>query len=71
MEYAIELKKLSKSFGAKAAVDELDLSFNKGRLLGFIGKNGAGKTTTIKMLMGLIRPSSGTGKVEALELSSP
>ena len=68
MEYAIELEKLTKHFGATAAVDELDLKSGKGRLLGFIGKNGAGKTTTIKMLMGLIRPTGGTGKVMGLDI---
>ena len=68
MEYAIELEKLTKSFGATVAVDELDIRFEKGKLLGFIGKNGAGKTTTIKMLMGLIKPTGGNGRVMGLEI---
>ena len=70
MEYAIELHKLTKYFGPTAAVDGLDLRFEKGRHLGFIGKNGSGKTTTIKMLMGLLRPTKGNGKVKGLDIVS-
>jgi ABC-2 type transport system ATP-binding protein len=45
------------------AVDSLNLSIKKGEVFGFVGPNGAGKTTTMKMLIGLLEPSSGTGKV--------
>jgi ABC-2 type transport system ATP-binding protein len=68
MDNAIELSELTKYFGAKMAVDGLKLVFGKGRLLGFIGKNGAGKTTTIKMLMGLLKPTSGNGKLLGLDI---
>ncbi len=50
---------LTKRFGAKTAVEELDLSVGEGELFCFLGPNGAGKTTTIKMLTGLQRPTSG------------
>ena len=55
-----ELDGVSRTFGALKAVDDLTLSLGKGEVTGFLGTNGAGKTTTIKMLIGLIRPSSGT-----------
>ena len=55
-----ELNGVSRTFGALKAVDSLTLSLGKGEVMGFLGTNGAGKTTTIKMLIGLIRPTSGT-----------
>src|SRR5690348_6626757 len=54
---------LSKSYGERAAVRELDLEVRRGEVFGFLGPNGAGKTTTIRMMVGLIRPTSGTVKV--------
>jgi ABC-2 type transport system ATP-binding protein len=59
MENIIETKKLVKRFGNFTAVDSVSLSVKKGEIYGFLGLNGAGKTTTIRMLLGLIRPSSG------------
>ncbi|WP_031499800.1 ABC transporter ATP-binding protein [Bryobacter aggregatus] len=56
---AIEIKNLRKTYGAKAAVDGLNLSVPQGCFYGFLGPNGAGKTTTIKMMMGVAQPSSG------------
>ncbi|MFH1740726.1 MAG: ABC transporter ATP-binding protein [bacterium] len=50
---------LTKHFGSVRAVEDLNLSVSKGELFGFLGPNGAGKTTTIKMLTGLLRPTSG------------
>ena len=55
-----ELDGVSRTFGALKAVDNLTLSLGRGEVTGFLGTNGAGKTTTIKMLIGLIRPTSGT-----------
>ena len=55
-----ELSDVSRSFGSVKAVKNLTLSLGKGEVTGFLGTNGAGKTTTIKMLIGLIRPTSGT-----------
>ncbi len=56
---AVELTKLCKRFGAKVAVDSLDLTIREGELIGLIGPNGAGKTTTIRMIMSIIFPDSG------------
>ncbi len=55
-----EINGVSRSFGPVKAVENLTLSLGKGEVTGFLGTNGAGKTTTIKMLIGLIRPTSGT-----------
>ena len=55
-----EINDVSRSFGPVKAVENLTLSLRKGEVTGFLGTNGAGKTTTIKMLIGLIRPTSGT-----------
>ncbi len=58
----IEIANLSKSYnkGKIKAVDELNLTVNNGEIFGFLGPNGAGKTTTIKMMVGLLKPDSGT-----------
>jgi ABC-type multidrug transport system ATPase subunit len=56
----IEFQKLTKSYGPLTAVDALDLTIDEGCVFGFIGRNGAGKTTTIRMMMGLLEPTSGT-----------
>jgi ABC-2 type transport system ATP-binding protein len=55
---------LSKTYGSRPAVRELDLEVQRGEVFGFLGPNGAGKTTTIRMALGLIRPTS--GRVEVL-----
>jgi ABC-2 type transport system ATP-binding protein len=60
---AIELHGLSKSYGATIAADNLDLRVPTGTVYGFVGPNGAGKTTVMRMLLGLVRPTSGTGLV--------
>lgn len=60
---AIETIGLSKHFGQHRAVDTLDLAIHQGSIFGFLGPNGAGKTTTIRMLLGLIRPTSGGGRI--------
>lgn len=62
-DYAIETSRLSKSFGEKAAVSDLTLQVGRGEVFGFLGPNGAGKTTSVKMLLGLIRPSAGEGRL--------
>ena len=53
------LKGLTKNFGNFTAVNSIDLNINQGELFGFLGPNGAGKTTTIKMITGLLSPTSG------------
>ena len=55
----IELERVSRLYGEKVAVADLDLTIPGGELFAFLGPNGAGKTTTIKMLVGLLRPSAG------------
>lgn len=61
---AVLLERVSKSFGAVRAVDELSARIPAGRIYGFLGPNGAGKTTTMRMLMDIIRPDS--GRIEIL-----
>jgi ABC-2 type transport system ATP-binding protein len=61
------LENLTKRFGAFTALDGLTLSLNAGRILGLIGPNGAGKTTTIKILVGLIRPTSGSATIAGVD----
>jgi ABC-2 type transport system ATP-binding protein len=60
---AIEMAGLTKQFGRHRAVDSLNLAVHSGSVFGFLGPNGAGKTTTIRMLLGLIRPTSGSGRI--------
>lgn len=60
---AIETRDLRKEFGAQVAVRNLTLSVREGEIFGFLGPNGAGKSTSIKMLLGLVRPTSGDGFV--------
>jgi ABC-type multidrug transport system ATPase subunit len=63
-ELLIETRGLTKRYGeALTAVDSLDLRVGRGEVYGFLGPNGAGKTTTLRMLVGLIRPTSGTAVV--------
>jgi ABC-2 type transport system ATP-binding protein len=66
----IELRKVTKRFGTKCAVDGLDLEVRPGELFAFLGPNGAGKTTTIKMICGLLAPSSGIVRVGGFESTS-
>jgi ABC-2 type transport system ATP-binding protein len=61
--YAIETEALTRAFGTRTAVEQLNLLVPAGGIYGFLGPNGAGKTTTIRMLLGLIRPDSGTVRV--------
>jgi ABC-2 type transport system ATP-binding protein len=62
-EAAIELAGVVKRFGRTTALDGLNLHVGRGELVGLLGPNGAGKTTTIKLLLGLVRPTAGTGAV--------
>ena len=57
---AVETRGLSKRFGSRLAVDGLDMVVPRGAVYGFLGPNGSGKTTTIRMLLGLVEPTSGT-----------
>jgi ABC-2 type transport system ATP-binding protein len=62
-ELVIETSGLSKRYGTRLAVDRLDLRVRKGEVYGLVGPNGAGKTTTLKLLVGLIKPTSGSAVV--------
>src|SRR3954447_19356115 len=64
MAHAIEVAGLSKRFGQILAVDDLSFTADEGRVVGFLGPNGAGKTTTLRMLLGLVNPTSGTATVQ-------
>ncbi|MFB5189088.1 ABC transporter ATP-binding protein [Alicyclobacillus fastidiosus] len=65
----IETSGLTRRYGAKLSVDNLNLRVQQGSIFGFLGPNGAGKTTTIRMLLGLIRPTAGTIHIFNQELS--
>ena len=58
-KFAIEVNDLTKKFGEFTAVDHVNFSVNEGEIFGWLGPNGAGKTTTIRMLLGLMKPTSG------------
>lgn len=62
-EPAIEIKNLTKRYGEFVALDSLSLNVQRGQILGFIGPNGAGKTTTIRILVGLLKATSGSAKI--------
>jgi ABC-2 type transport system ATP-binding protein len=66
--YMIETFNLTKKYDQKAVVNNLNLKVDAGEIFGFLGPNGAGKTTTMKMLLGLIQPTSGTGKVAGFDI---
>lgn len=71
MEFpAVELDHVTKCYGEKIAVDDLCLTVARGELFAFLGPNGAGKTTTIKMICGLLRPTSGTVRVLGYDVVS-
>ena len=64
----ISLSKLTKRYGTFTAVDALDLNVPRGELFGFLGPNGAGKTTTLRMIAGILRPTSGTVQIGGVDL---
>jgi ABC-2 type transport system ATP-binding protein len=67
-ETAVEVRDLCKVFGSFTAVDHISFSVKAGEIFGFLGPNGAGKSTTIRMLCGLLTPSSGSGTVAGLDV---
>jgi ABC-2 type transport system ATP-binding protein len=67
MAAAIELLQLTKSYGRRRGVIDLETTVNEGEVFGFLGPNGAGKTTTIRLLIGLLRPTSGSARVFGLD----
>jgi ABC-2 type transport system ATP-binding protein len=69
-EYAVEVDKLTKKFGAFIAVDTMSFKVRKGEIFGFLGANGAGKSTTIKMLCGLLTPTAGRASVGGFDIAT-
>src|SRR3984885_8127277 len=68
---ALATNGLTKRFGDRTVVDRVDLAIPAGSVCGFVGPNGAGKTTTIRMLLGLVRPTSGSGMILGGSLAEP
>ena len=66
--YVISTDGLSKQYGDFLALDSLDLNVERNTIFGFLGPNGAGKTTTIKLLLGLLRPTAGSGSILGLDI---
>jgi ABC-2 type transport system ATP-binding protein len=69
MPYAVQTAGLTKRFGAFTAVDDLTLTVGQGEVFGFLGSNGAGKSTAIRMLCGLLQPSSGKAEVLGIDVA--
>ena len=67
MSGVIELSELTKSYGSRRGVSDLNLEVREGEVFGYLGPNGAGKTTTIRLLLGTIRPSAGRARVFGLD----
>ena len=67
----VSTQRLTKTFGPRTAVDAVDLTVRRGEVYGFLGPNGAGKTTTLRMLLGLVRPTSGRATVHGLPPGDP
>jgi ABC-2 type transport system ATP-binding protein len=68
VEHAIEVRDLCRKFGDFVAVDKVTFSVERGEVFGFLGANGAGKSTTIRMLTGILLPSSGSGTVAGYDI---
>ncbi|MCX8159361.1 MAG: ABC transporter ATP-binding protein [Candidatus Saccharicenans sp.] len=68
MRAVVEVDRLTKKFGSFTAVDSISFSIEPGTIFGFLGANGAGKSTTIRMLCGLLRPSSGRARVAGFDV---
>src|SRR5581483_3215609 len=66
---AIAVEALTRKFGQFVAVDKLTFDVREGEIFGFLGANGAGKSTTIRMLCGLLAPTSGTATVGGVDVS--
>ena len=68
LDHAVTVRELTKRYGDFTAVDAATFDVARGEIFGFLGPNGAGKTTTIKMLTGLVAPTSGAGRVAGLDI---
>jgi ABC-2 type transport system ATP-binding protein len=65
----IEMRALTKKYGHFTAVDAIDLTVPRGELFGFLGPNGAGKTTTLRMIAGILQPTSGSVRIGGLDIA--
>lgn len=68
-DYAVETRQLTRRFGSFTAVDRITIAVRRGEIFGFLGANGAGKTTAIRMLCGLLKPTSGEGRVVGFDIT--
>lgn len=68
MEHAIETSELTRRFNGLVAVDKLSISVERGEVFGLLGPNGAGKTTTISMLCTILKPTSGSARVNGFDI---
>ncbi len=66
----LEIEGLTKRFGRKTVVDDLNFGCDRGEVLGFLGPNGAGKSTTMKMVTGFVTPSAGTVRIDGHDIGS-
>jgi ABC-2 type transport system ATP-binding protein len=66
----IQLRSLTKRYGSFTAVNGVDLDVPRGELFGFLGPNGAGKTTTLRIIAGILRPSSGSVRIGGIDISA-
>ncbi|HPZ42547.1 MAG TPA: ABC transporter ATP-binding protein [Bacillota bacterium] len=69
MEYVVTTRDLTRNFGSFTAVNKLNIRIKRGEIFGFLGPNGSGKTTTIRMLCGILAPTSGSGTVLGYDLT--
>jgi ABC-2 type transport system ATP-binding protein len=67
-EHAIVVRDLTRRFNSFTAVDRVSFDVKRGEIFGFLGANGAGKSTTIRMLCGLLKPTSGTAFVDGIDV---
>lgn len=68
-DHAIEVRDLTRRFGAFTAVDRISFAVGRGEIFGFLGANGAGKSTAIRMMCGLLKPTSGTAIIDGVDVS--
>ena len=69
-EAILSVEHLCKSYGALRAVDDVSFHVAPGEIVGLLGPNGAGKTTTINMILGVLQPTSGTIRIEGVDLAA-
>ena len=69
LRHAIIVRDLTRKFGSFVAVDRISFDVARGEIFGFLGANGAGKSTTIRMMCGLLKPTSGTASVDGVDVS--